>query len=89
MVLKMTDIEKIKKSIQNQIDQQERNYYKDLESKTKHADGTEMYKVDNHKIGLAFFFFFGKIDIESQREKRKEGNCLHSGNLCFFYLYKI
>lgn len=46
----MTDIEKIKKSIQNQIDQQERNYYKDLESKAKHADGTEMYKVDNHKI---------------------------------------
>lgn len=46
----MTDIEKIKKSIQNQIDQQERNYYKDLESKAKHEDETEMYKVDNHKI---------------------------------------
>lgn len=46
----MTDIEKIKKSIQNQIEQQERNYYKDLKSKAKHADGTEMQKVDNHKI---------------------------------------
>lgn len=46
----MTNIEKIKKSIQNQIEQQERNYNKDLESKAKHTDETEMYKVDNHKI---------------------------------------
>lgn len=40
------------------------------------------------KFSLALFFFFGKIDIESQREKRKDGNCLHSGDLCFFHLYK-
>lgn len=37
------------------------------------------------KFSLALFFFFGKINIESQRKKRKDGNCLHSGNLCFLY----
>lgn len=46
----MTNIEKIKRSIQNQIDHCTTNYYKDVQRKDyKHSDGTEMWKVDNHK----------------------------------------
>jgi len=43
-------IYKIKQSIERQIEVQTRNYYKDLQSKAKHADGSYMYCVDQHII---------------------------------------
>lgn len=40
------------------------------------------------KFSLAFFFFFGKIDIESQHYKTKgESSASGAGNLCFLYKY--
>lgn len=41
------------------------------------------------KFSLAFFFNFGKIDIESQHHKTKgESTASGAGDLCINYLYK-
>lgn len=45
-----SNIYQIEQSIKHQIEINTKRYYKDLQSKAKHADGSYMYNVDQHII---------------------------------------
>lgn len=45
-----SNIYQIEQSIKHQIEVKTQQYYKDLQSKARHADGSCMYNVDQHII---------------------------------------